>query len=110
MVRFAFLILLQGVALAEEPASAPQVESAGSGAAPAPKPVADGEYEIENEEEVAPPEEVAVPLPKRAVIRGKGGGTAVQGSRAKDRFTPILKSETKSVYKKGGKHLDVDPD
>jgi hypothetical protein len=34
----------------------------------------------------------------------------VQGSRAKDRFVPILKSETRSIYKKNGKHYDVDTD
>ena len=76
---------------------------------PAKEPPATGpdEYEIDYEEEPAEP---AVPAaPAKKALRS-GGIPAVQGSRAKDRFTPILKSETKSVYKKGGKSLDVDPD
>ena len=86
----------------------------GVSASPSP---AEGEYEIDYEEEpdasgdseAAPIEPVApVNAPKKAA-KGQGG-PAVQGSRAKDRFTPILKSETKSIYQKGGKHLDVDPD
>ena len=118
LVRFAILILIGGAVRAEEAPPAAPVESAvtpqvqSSPAAPqAPEPVSDAEYEIETEEEIIPAEDVPAPAPKRSASRGQGGGgTAVQGSRAKDRFTPILKSETKSVYKKGGKHLDVDPD
>ncbi len=108
LVRFAILILIGGAAQAEEAPPAAAVESAVTPQPP--QPVSDGEYEIETEEEVMPAEEAPTPAPKRSASRGQGGGTAVQGSRAKDRFTPILKSETKSVYKKGGKHLDVDPD
>ena len=117
LVRFAILILIGGAVRAEEAPPASPLESAvtpqtqSSPASPqAPQPVSDAEYEIETEEEVMPAEEAPTPAPKRSASRGQGGGTAVQGSRAKDRFTPILKSETKSVYKKGGKHLDVDPD
>ena len=84
---------------------------------------ADGDYEIDYEEE---PEEGAAadaaadtaeepekPAPKKKSAKGKksiGGGPAVQGSRAKNRFTAILKSDTKSAYKKNGKPLDVDAD
>jgi hypothetical protein len=114
LVRFGILILLGGVCSAEEaPPSAP-VESAVippvQSSPAATQPVSDGEYEIDYEEEVSPADEAPAPVPKRSAPRAQGGGTAVQGSRAKDRFTPILKSETKSVYKKGGKQLDVDPD
>ncbi|MBU6153709.1 MAG: hypothetical protein KGP28_05345 [Bdellovibrionales bacterium] len=123
MVRFIVLVLLEGAVLAEEgspaapvsvpqePVPTPQTQTAPSvlRVSPPVQSVTDGEYEIDYEEEVAP-EEAPAPMPKRSVPRAQGGGTAVQGSRAKDRFTPILKSETKSVYKKGGKHLDVDPD
>lgn len=77
----------------------------------------EGNYEIDYEEEPeeSSSEETAVPerAPvKKASGRGKGigGGPAVQGSRAKNRFAPILKSETRSVYKRDGKTLDVDTD
>ncbi len=89
-------------------------------------PADDGEYEIDYEEE---PEaeaegesEDSAPASKakkketgkkeaaKKEAKKNGGGPAVQGSRAKNRFTPILKSETKSVYQKNGKHLDVDSD
>jgi hypothetical protein len=82
---------------------------------------APSEYEIDYEEEPEVSDETPLetatvkPNPevkrksKPASVKG-GGGPAVQGSRAKDRFVPILKSETKSVYQKGGKHFDVDPD
>ncbi len=84
---------------------------------PVSQPAADSEYEIDYEEEeganpegppaIAEPE--AVPGKKRGA-RIFGAGPAVQGSRAKNRFVPILKSETKSVYQKDGKPLDVDTD
>jgi hypothetical protein len=78
---------------------------------------AEGEYEIDYEEEegasVEAAPEVADPSPsksKKRTVRNFGSGPAVQGSRAKNRFVPILKSETKSVYQKDGKALDVDTD
>ncbi len=76
----------------------------------------DGAYEIDYEEESeeSEPQAEETPSPKagKIVTRPKvgGGGPAVQGSRAKNRFAPILKSETRSVYKKDGKTLDVDTD
>ncbi len=76
----------------------------------------DGGYEIDYEEEVeeseSSVEEAPVRKPTQPATRTKtaGGGPAVQGSRAKNRFAPILKSETRSVYKKDGKTLDVDTD
>jgi hypothetical protein len=103
------LTLICGVSLAEEPASVPSVDSGNSAPARSAPPVSNPEYEIDYEEEVAPAEATPTPSAKRTSRRVQGG-TAVQGSRAKDRFIPILKSETKSVYKKGGKRLDVDPD
>jgi len=75
-----------------------------------------GEYEVDYEEEPDSDAEVeATPAPK-AITQKKGkaprlgGGPAVQGSRAQNRFISLLKSETKSVYKKNGKPLDVDSD
>jgi len=71
------------------------------------------DYEEESEDAEAPvPEAPPVKAPARVKGGGKaiGGGPAVQGSRAKNRFAPILKSETRSVYKKDGKTLDVDTD
>lgn len=76
----------------------------------------EGAYEIDYEEEAeeaeSPVEEAPAPKSPKASVRPKvgGGGPAVQGSRAKNRFAPILKSETRSVYKKDGKILDVDTD
>ena len=69
----------------------------------------EGEYEIDSEEEA---EVEAVPAPQSPgrAARPQKGGSGVQGSRAKDRFVPILKSETRSIYKKNGKHYDVDTD
>ncbi len=69
----------------------------------------EGEYEIDYEEEA---EVETAPAPQAAgrPAKGQKGGSGVQGSRAKDRFVPILKSETKSIYKKNGKHYDVDTD
>ncbi len=71
----------------------------------------EGEYEIDYEEEAEAGVETA-PAPK-APDRGeksKKSAAGVQGSRAKDRFVPILKSETRSIYKKNGKNYDVDTD
>jgi hypothetical protein len=72
----------------------------------------DGAYEIDYEEEVEEVEDSAPPksAPPASKVKKIGGGPAVQGSRAKNRFAPILKSETRSVYKKDGKSLDVDTD
>ena len=79
----------------------------------------EGEYEIDYEEEPGTEteteavEEVPVVKPQKGKkkIQAPGGGSGgIQGSRAKHRFTPILKSETKSIYQKDGKALDVDSD
>lgn len=110
-----FLILLSCcfalAAFAETPdAKAPAASDAKSAGAQSD----DGEYEIDYEEEPdteAPEVEAPVPAKgrksKKKSILSIGG---VQGSVAKNRFVPILKSETKSVYKKDGNALDVDPD
>jgi hypothetical protein len=87
--------------------AAPAVDAAGS--------ADEGEYEIDYEEEPEDEEGAeAKPTPKpKSGKKGKSGSTVgaeILGSRAKHRFTPILKSETKSVYKKDGKQLDVDTD
>ncbi len=107
-----FSLLLNPMLHAETP-------GASSGAVKAPA-AADGEYEIDYEEEPEgaseePSEAEPEPVPSKSVKKGaktskNSGGPAVQGSRAKNRFAPILKSETKSAYKKEGKVLDVDAD
>jgi hypothetical protein len=105
-----FSLLLSPVIHAEAP-------SAGAVKSPA---ATDGEYEIDYEEEPdaaseEAPESEPEPVQSKSVKKGakaskNSGGPAVQGSRAKNRFAPILKSETKSAYKKEGKVLDVDAD
>ena len=116
-------ILLGGQVRGEEvaPKVEPKAETKAETKAEPKAETAPSEYEIDYEEEPEVSEEASVetaiekpspkvkPKTKPERIKG-GGGPAVQGSRAKDRFVPILKSETKSVYQKGGKHFDVDPD
>ncbi len=112
---FQFCYAAESVAppAAEAPKPAVPAESAPTEAAPS---TTDGEYEIDYEEEPggdAADEEAPEPIKTKTGKSGskKGaGGPAVQGSRAKHRFEPILKSETKSIYKKDGKPLDVDTD
>ena len=77
----------------------------------------DGDYEIDYEEEPESEGDDAETVAPVKPAKGKkttyapgGGAGGIQGSRAKHRFTPILKSETKSIYKKDGKALDVDSD
>lgn len=128
------LLILQSIAHAEDsPVVAPPVVAApvivdpvaiapSKGASsPAQKSSEDdGAYEIDYEEESeigdgaaeeAPEPGPVAPTAKK-VRAGKvpGAGPSVQGSRAKNRFAPILKSDSKSVYQKDGKHLDVDTD
>lgn len=81
------------------------------------EPSPSGEYEIDYEEEpeapATPEEEAPVeePVSKKPGKRAAGGaGTGVQGTHSKNRFAPMLKSDTKSIYKKNGKALDVDTD
>jgi hypothetical protein len=97
------------------PATAPKTEEAPKTATPATS-ADDGEYEIDYEEEPGTDGDEVEEAPvkpkkgKKTVYAPGGGGGGIQGSRAKHRFTPILKSETKSIYKKDGKALDVDSD
>ena len=113
MFLFSFLVFNQ-FAHAEEKILAVPSQVEPSSKADAADSAEEGEYEIDYEEE--PEEEIPVQESpalkkdkKQKSVRG-GGGPAVQGSRAKDRFVPILKSESKSIYKKDGKVLDVDSD
>ena len=105
------------------PAAAPSTDAtAPTGSLPTTPPAsageADSEYEIDYEEEPesgddeaeAPVAQPKTPKGKRTAVVPGGGSGGIQGSRAKHRFTPILKSETKSIYKKDGKTLDVDSD
>ncbi len=75
------------------------------------------DYEVDYEEEpgAAEPEVPAVEVkPTRKDKAGKvekfSKDTTSQGSRAEKKIAPLMKSETKSVYKKNGKALDVDTD
>jgi hypothetical protein len=95
------------------------VEGAASPSAPVVDEKQEGgsEYEIDYEEESdaeadAPPEAEEQPRKnkKPSTPVKVGSGPAVQGSRAKNRFVPILKSDTRSVYQQGGKSYDVDTD
>jgi len=74
------------------------------------------DYEVDYEEEPGT-EEVEEPKEEKPVKKSKGGSmdkgskdTTSQGSRAEKKIAPMMKSETKSVYKKNGKALDVDTD
>jgi len=93
--------------------------AADEAAVSAPRPGdADGEYEVDYEEEAdagAEAEEAPAPVKGRSKDGSKArsrnaNGPAVQGSRAKNRFVPILKSDTRSVYQRKGKAYDVDTD
>lgn len=101
--------------LAGAPAQA-ATPPADRGALPVPGTPSDGEYEIDYEEEEGASAEAVPEAPEPLPVKGKkrirsfGVGPAVQGSRAKNRFVPILKSETRSVYQKDGRPLDVDTD
>jgi hypothetical protein len=101
--------------VAPQEAAAPPSEPAQPAAA-----AEEGEYEIDYEPEDS--DEMVKPTPAKSAHGKKssqasaptanaiGGSGGIQGSRAKHRFTPILKSETKSIYQKDGKALDVDSD
>jgi hypothetical protein len=106
LVRILGLLFLldYGTCWAQQPAASPEVPAA-------------SEYEIDYEEE-ADADLEPTPTPAQAPgkkVKNKAATTgvnsaAVQGSRAKNRFAPLLRSETKSVYKKDGRRLDVDTD
>ena len=95
-----------------------EVAPGGSTASEAEKESSD--YEVDYEEEPAdessveeaPPVEEAPAKPNSSKTKGEklSKDTTSQGSRASNRIQPLMKSESKSVYKKNGKHLDVDPD
>ncbi len=75
------------------------------------------DYEVDYEEEpgaAEPAEPEAEVKPSRKEKAGKtekfSKDTTSQGSRAEKKIAPLMKSETKSVYKKNGKSLDVDTD
>ena len=124
-------MLLTGSALAQEPAAPVSEPPAAAPVAPppvtaapgvtAPPAVESGDYEIDYEEEPgADPEGDAEPTttPKKAGRRSSPIATgpvdrnipSSQGTRSKNKFAPMLKSDTKSIYKKNGRPLDVDTD
>jgi hypothetical protein len=93
-------------------AQAPETASS-----PAPSVSDSSDYEVDYEEEPGseeadePVEEVPV-KPKKGSAKGSqlSKDTTSQGSRAEKKIAPLMKSNPKSVYKKNGKSLDVDPD
>lgn len=92
------------------PTSAP-VESA----EPAAKESSDYEVDYEEEpgtEDTEEPEEEKPVKVKAKKSKGKKNTkeSVSQGSIASKKFAPLMKSETKSIYKKNGKALDVDSD
>lgn len=71
------------------------------------------DYEEEpGSEEVEEPAEEAPVAVKSKKTKGKKNvkESVTQGSRAEKKIAPMMKSETKSIYKKNGKSLDVDSD
>ena len=75
------------------------------------------DYEVDYEEEpgsveAAEPEETVKPALKTKSGKAEkfSKDTTSQGSRAEKKIAPMMKSETKSVYRKNGKPLDVDTD
>jgi hypothetical protein len=70
------------------------------------------DYEEEpGTEEVEEPVVEEKPTKKAKTKSEKGSkDTTAQGSRAEKKIAPLMKSETKSIYKKNGKALDVDTD
>ena len=103
LVFFLSLNVSTAFAQSDQSAAPPEAESS--------------DYEVDYEEEPgsaesAEPVEEVKPAPK-----GKSGkaekfskDTTSQGSRAEKKIAPMMKSETKSVYRKNGKPLDVDTD
>lgn len=119
---------------ATDPTAAPPAET------PKPAPAVDvkpnapaetgGDYEIDYEEEdegegdTAEGDEEPAPVKpakkapaRKAPVAARPAATSndrslptSQGTRSKNRFAPLLKSDAKSVYKKNGKNLDVDTD
>jgi hypothetical protein len=105
----------------EAPAAAPAAPAAPAASGEEESPSGSGEYEIDYEEEPDAGGETGetesaeeAPAPKKSATKrassGGNGNPAVQGTHSKNRFAPILKSDTKSIYKKNGKALDVDTD
>ncbi len=83
----------------------------------APAEAESSDYEVDYEEEPgaaepAEPEEEVKPVQKTKAGKTEkfSKDTTSQGSRAEKKIAPLMKSETKSVYKKNGKSLDVDTD
>ena len=115
MILFA-LILITLPVHAQTPELITQPADVAPTTAPA---VTEGEinYEVDHDEdpgteEVEEPEEVK-PLPakgKRSKSSKNLKESASQGSRAEKKIAPMMKSETKSKYKKNGRALDVDAD
>lgn len=113
-------MVLQAFAQAPDLQSAPAevVPTATPAAAEATVPAKESsDYEVDYEEEPGA-DEVEEPVqekPKPGKDSKKKGKksekeSVLQGSRAEKRIAPLMKSETKSIYKKNGKALDVDTD
>ena|GEM_PF-3077879 len=104
---FAILLLL-GLrafpAAAQEPSATPEPTTAEDDPS-------GGGYEIDYEEEPDTTAQTPSPTAAPKVRRPRDNSNpAVQGTHSSHHFAPMMKSETKSVYKKNGKTLDVDTD
>lgn len=120
ILTFFFFLIAHANAQAPELNAAPEViptaTPAATEAAPAAKESSD--YEVDYEEEPGADEAVEEPVVEKPLPvkdkKAKGKKSAkepvLQGSRAEKRIKPLMKSETKSIYKKNGKSLDVDTD
>jgi hypothetical protein len=118
---FLMLILPLGLARAQEPGNA--AADADSVQTP---PLETGDYEIDYEEEPDAESsdgvENAAQVTPTPIQKGRSKSfsrtpgpvdrnvPSSQGTRSKNKFAPLLKSETKSIYKKNGRPLDVDTD
>jgi len=118
VILFFFIIFsLKAGAQAPEVKTAPVIPTPASTPTPSASPAGSGsEYEVDYEEEAGGEDaevEEEKPQPKKSAkkVAVKNSKESVsQGSRAEKKIAPLVKSETKSVYKKNGKALDVDSD
>lgn len=114
MILF-YLALTAGIAHAQTPETK-GTDEAVPASSPAASPASgSSDYEVDYEEEPAGDEEPVEEAPVKTPEKKKGGRkgpkeVAPQGSRAEKKFAPLMKSETKSIYKKNGRALDVDTD
>ncbi len=119
LILFSFQSKAQTPELNTQPAVVVPTTTPGEAESPAKE---SSDYEVDYEEEPGTEEVEEEPAPeeKPVITKGKGAKKSKekrnpkeavsQGSRAEKKIAPMMKSETKSIYKKNGKSLDVDSD